>query len=142
MIGGQRNVSLIENGIDRSQRKWNFFPKIVRKKLKEGKLIEAIDQRLVYVALWCIQEKPKPKPNMAQVVEMLEGHVVIDEPPDTQMIVVDLLSMDDDDDDGGRGADCDHRHYRLKITVIGSDVDCNPPTSTSSSFSMSVLSGR
>ncbi|PPS05149.1 hypothetical protein GOBAR_AA15523 [Gossypium barbadense] len=137
MIGGQRNVSLIENGNDRSQRKWNFFPKIVRKKLKEGKLIEAIDQRLVeagggggvderqlkrlvYVALWCIQEKAKLRPNMAQVVEMLEGHVVIDEPPDTQMIVVDLP----------------------KITVMGSDVDCNPPTSTSSSFSMSVLSGR
>lgn len=157
MIGGQRNVSLIENGNDRSQRKWNFFPKIVRKKLKEGKLIEAIDQRLVeagggggvderqlkrlvYVALWCIQEKAKLRPNMAQVVEMLEGHVVIDEPPDTQMIVVDLLSMDDDD--GGGGGDCDHRHYRPKITVMGSDVDCNPPTSTSSSFSMSVLSGR
>ncbi|XP_039018743.1 probable receptor-like protein kinase At5g20050 [Hibiscus syriacus] len=147
MIGGQRNVSLIENGTDRSQRKWQLFPKIVSKKLKEGKLIEAVDQRLVeageiddrqlkrmvYVALWCIQERAKLRPSMAQVVEMLEGRVMVDEPPDTQMVVVDLLSIDEEDID---------YHHRPKIAVIGSDVDCNIPTSTSSSFSMSVLSGR
>ncbi|KAK8696904.1 hypothetical protein V6N13_113075 [Hibiscus sabdariffa] len=147
MIGGQRNVSLMENGTDRSQRKWHFFPKIVSRKLKQGKLIEAVDQRLVeaggiddrqlqtlvYVALWRIQERAKLRPSMEQVVEMLEGRVVVDEPPDTQMVVVDLLSIDEED--------CDY-HHRPKITVMGPDADCNIPTSASSSFSMSLLSGR
>ncbi|KAL4303641.1 hypothetical protein GQ457_10G000210 [Hibiscus cannabinus] len=147
MIGGQRNVSLMENGNDRSQRKWHFFPKIVSRKLKQGKLIEAVDQRLVeaggiddrqlqtlvYVALWCIQERAKLRPSMEQVVEMLEGRIVVDEPPDTQMVVVDLLSIDEED--------CDY-HHRPKITVMGPDADCNIPTSASSSFSMSLLSGR
>ncbi|XVF49281.1 hypothetical protein PTKIN_Ptkin03bG0255900 [Pterospermum kingtungense] len=147
MIGGRRNVSVIENGTDRSQRKWQYFPKIVRNKLKEGKLMEAVDRRLVeaggiderqvkrlvYVALWCIQERAKLRPSMAQVVEMLEGRVLIDEPPDTQMIVVDLLSIDEED------SDC---HHRPIIAAIGSQVDCNIPSSSSSSFAMSVLSGR
>ncbi|XVF34721.1 hypothetical protein REPUB_Repub18cG0083300 [Reevesia pubescens] len=147
MIGGQRNVSVIENGRDKSQRKWQYFPKIVRDKLKEGKLIEAVDRRLVeaggiderqvkrlvYVALWCIQEKAKLRPSMTRVVEMLEGRVPVDEPPDTQMIVVDLLSIDEED------SDC---QGRPKIAAMGSHVDCNIPTSSSSSFAMSVLSGR
>lgn len=149
MIGGQRNVCVIENGPDKSKRKWQYFPKIVRDKLKEGKIIEAVDQRLVeagdiderqvkrlvYVALWCIQEKAKLRPSMAQVVEMLEGRVTVDEPPESQMIIVDLLSIDDDD-----SADY---HNRPKIAAMGSHVDyCNIPSSSSSSFAMSALSGR
>lgn len=147
MIGGRRNVSVIENGTDRSQRKWQYFPKIVRDKLREGNLMEAVDQRLVeaggiderqvkrmvYVALWCIQEQAKLRPSMAQVVEMLEGRVPVDEPPETQMLVVDLLSIDEED------SSC---HDRPRIGVMGSHVDCNLPSSSSSSFAMSVLSGR
>ncbi|XVE98278.1 hypothetical protein REPUB_Repub03eG0091800 [Reevesia pubescens] len=147
MIGGCRNVSVIENGVDKSQRKWHYFPKIVRDKLKEGKLIEAVDhrlveaggiderqvKRLVYVALWCIQERAKLRPSMAQVVEMLEGRVLVEEPPDTRLIVVDLLSIDEDD------SAC---HYRPKFAAMGSLVDSNIPSSSSASFAMSVLSPR
>ncbi|XP_022756468.1 probable receptor-like protein kinase At5g20050 [Durio zibethinus] len=144
MIGGRRNVSVIGNGADRSKRKWQYFPKIVRDKLKEGKLIEAVDhrlleaggidesqvKRLVYVALWCIQERANLRPSMAQVVEMLEGLVPVDEPPDTNMIVLDLLSIDEEDSE------------RPEISAIGSHVDCNIPGSSASSFVISVLSGR
>ncbi|XP_022730656.1 probable receptor-like protein kinase At5g20050 [Durio zibethinus] len=148
MIGGRRNVTVIENGPDKSQRKWQYFPKIVRDKLREGKLIEAVDQRLVeaggiiderqvkrlvHVALWCIQERAKLRPSMAQVVEMLEGRVAVDEPPDTQMIVVDLLSIYEEN------SGCD---ARPKIAAMGSHKDYNIPNSCSSSFAMSVLSGR
>ncbi|OMO57688.1 putative receptor-like protein kinase [Corchorus olitorius] len=105
----------------------------------DDRLVEAggIDERqvkrLVYVALWCIQERARLRPNMAQVVDMLEGRVTVDEPPETQMIVVDLLSIDEDDSD---------RHVRPKLAKFGSNLDSNVPTSSSSSFAMSVLSGR
>ncbi|MBA0722602.1 hypothetical protein Golax_003262 [Gossypium laxum] len=148
MIGGQRNVTLIENGSDKSQRKWQYFPKIARDKLGEGKVIEVVDHRLVevgaiderqvkrvvHVALWCIQERAKLRPTMAQVVEMLEGRVPVEEPPDPQMIMVDFLSMDEEE------SDC---HFRPKIAAMGSNVNsCNIPCSSSSSFAMSMLSGR
>ncbi|KAL4297463.1 hypothetical protein GQ457_12G023650 [Hibiscus cannabinus] len=137
MIGGQRNVTVIENGSDKSQRKWQYFPKIVRDKLGEGKVIEAVDHRLVeagavderqvkrmvHVALWCIQEKPKLRPSMAHVVEMLEGRVPVEEPPNTQMIVVDLLSID------GEDSDC---QLVPKVAAMGSDADCNNIHSSSS----------
>ncbi|MBA0777413.1 hypothetical protein Gotri_005433 [Gossypium trilobum] len=148
MIGGQRNVTLIENGSDKSQRKWQYFPKIARDKLGEGRVIEVVDHRLVevgaiderqvkrvvHVALWCIQERAKLRPTMAQVVEMLEGRVPVEEPPDPQMIMVDFLSMDEEE------SDC---HFRPKIDAMRSNVNgCNIPCSSSSSFAMSMLSGR
>ncbi|KAK9029708.1 hypothetical protein V6N11_026812 [Hibiscus sabdariffa] len=146
MIGGQRNVTVIENGSDKSQRKWQYFPKIVRDKLGEGKVIEAVDHRLVeagavderqvkrmvHVALWCIQEKPKLRPSMAHVVEMLEGRVPVEEPPNTQMIVVNLLSID------GEDSEC---QLVPKVAAMGSDADCGNIHS-SSSFAMSIVSGR
>ncbi|KAE8658263.1 putative receptor-like protein kinase [Hibiscus syriacus] len=146
MIGGQRNVTVIENGSNKSQRKWQYFPKIVRDKLREGKVIEAVDRRLVgvgavderqvkrmvNVALWCIQEKPGLRPSMAHVVEMLKGRVPVEEPPDTQMIVVDLLSIDGEESGLQLGP---------KIAAMGLDC-CDIPSSSSSSFAMSMLSGR
>ncbi|KAK4759929.1 hypothetical protein SAY87_023060 [Trapa incisa] len=129
MIGGRRNVCLIETGTGnlnansssdrpRSGRKWQYFPKIVSEKLREGRLMEVVDPRLldghvdggggrtmieerevrrmVYVALWCIQDSSTLRPTMHRVVEMLEGRVPIEEPPDTQMVVINLLSVDDD----------------------------------------------
>ncbi|KAM7267116.1 hypothetical protein ACFE04_009282 [Oxalis oulophora] len=99
----------IENGT--KHRKWTYFPKFVNEKMRERKFLEIIDERLlmggnvdenevkklVYVAMWCIQEKVRLRPSMSLVLEMLEGRVLVDEPPETQMIVVDLLSIDDDD---------------------------------------------
>jgi serine/threonine protein kinase len=105
MIGGRRNVNLVDNGLN--DRKWEYFPKIVYEKMRNGKFKEIVDERLlgvdenevkklVYVAMWCIQEKARLRPNMSLVVDMLEGRVPVDEPPETSMIVVDLLSIDDD----------------------------------------------
>ena len=105
-------------------------------RLLEG---EGVDERevrkLVCVALWCIQEKARLRPTMTQVVEMLEGRVPVDEPPDTQMVIVDLLSIDEEEkEELNPGRD----KQRLAITRISSDV----PSSSTNSYSMSVLSGR
>ncbi|KAK0571048.1 hypothetical protein LWI29_010293 [Acer saccharum] len=150
IIGGRRNVCLIEHGNDKSKRKWQYFPKIVNEKLKEGKLMEIVDhrltldggsiderqlKRLVYVAFWCIQENARLRPSIARVVEMLEGRVTVDEPPDTQMVIVDLLSMDEDQQP-------EAGHERKRIAKLVSPVDRNVPATSMRSFSMSVLSGR
>lgn len=148
MIGGQRNVTLIEQGNDRARRRWRYFPKIVREKLREGKLMEAVDQRLldsggiderevrrlVFVALWCIQERADLRPSMAHVVKMLDGRVVIDEPPETEMIVVDLLAIDDEGPDSGPP----------RIAAVAADLGAGSSSagSCSGTFAMSVLSGR
>ncbi|KAI3788641.1 hypothetical protein L2E82_01413 [Cichorium intybus] len=92
-----------------------IFQMIVTDKLKSGRIMEVVDQRLldlggtnekevmklVHVALSCIQEKVKRRPTMLEVVKWLEGRVAVEEPPETQMIVVDLLSIEDDEDDEG-----------------------------------------
>ncbi|TXG61309.1 hypothetical protein EZV62_012672 [Acer yangbiense] len=132
-------------------KKWQYFPKIVNEKLKEGKLMEIVDhrltlgggggiderqlKRLVYVAFWCIQENVRLRPSIARVVEMLEGRVAVEEPPDTQMVIVDLLSMDEDQQP-------EAGHERKRIAKLVSPVDRNVPTTSMRSFSMSVLSGR
>ncbi|KAK2646043.1 hypothetical protein Ddye_021238 [Dipteronia dyeriana] len=150
IIGGRRNMCLIEHGNDKSKRKWQYFPKIVNEKLREGKLMEIVDhrltlaaggiderqlKRLVYVAFWCIQENARLRPTMARVVEMLEGRMTVEEPPDTKMIIVDLLSMDEDQQP-------EAGHERKRIAKLVSPVDRNVPTTSMRSFSMSVLSGR
>ncbi|KAH1248466.1 putative receptor-like protein kinase [Glycine max] len=82
-----------------------FLPKIVNVKVREGKFMEIVERggveesevtRLVYIALWCIQEKPRLRPSMAQVVDMPEGRVRVNEPPGSRMILVDLLAVDED----------------------------------------------
>ncbi|XP_068324351.1 probable receptor-like protein kinase At5g20050 [Pyrus communis] len=118
MIGGRRNVSFIEMGEanDKSHRKREFFPKIVIEKMRDGKLMEVVDQRLiesggmdekevkrlVHIALWCIQERARLRPTMSHVVEMLEGRTPVEEPPDTQMVVVDFSAMDEEAANGNR----------------------------------------
>ncbi|MED6199458.1 hypothetical protein PIB30_076153 [Stylosanthes scabra] len=110
MIGGRRNVMKVEDPKDKSKKKLQFFPKIVNEKLREGKLMEIVDERLmvegegveesevvrlVNVALWCIQERPRMRPSMGQVADILEGRVRVEEPPDSRMVLVDLLSEDE-----------------------------------------------
>ncbi|XP_073132508.1 probable receptor-like protein kinase At5g20050 [Henckelia pumila] len=111
IIGGRRNIiSLEQPKGDSSRKKFLYFPKIVAEKLKEGKLLEIVDERLVEecgikrselkkmvcVALWCIQDQAKLRPSMAKVVEMLEGYVKVEDPPETKMFLADLLCTDDD----------------------------------------------
>ncbi|KAL5056438.1 hypothetical protein RYX36_037120 [Vicia faba] len=78
IVGGRKNVSLVEDEKDKSKRKWQYFPKIVNEKVKQGKIMEIVDDRLieydeneviklVYIALWCVQEKPRLRPSMAKV---------------------------------------------------------------------------
>ncbi|KAL5729512.1 non-specific serine/threonine protein kinase [Ranunculus cassubicifolius] len=126
IVGGRRNVrSVMENG----ERKWSVFPKIVAEKLKEGKLIDVVDKRLledggdvderrlrilVHVALWCIQENPKLRPNMARVVDMLEGRVNVDRPPESEMTLLGLLGID--------GPDGNHAANRNSKFSFTSDV--------------------
>ncbi|KAL3566541.1 hypothetical protein D5086_031956 [Populus alba] len=148
MIGGRRNVCLVENGNDKSQRRWQYFPKIVNQKMREGKLMDVVDdrlaesggiderevRRLVFVAFWCIQEKARLRPSMGQVVEMLEGHVPVEEPPDTQMIIVDLLAIDEELPDA---------HNMAPMAAIQTQpIDNNLPTTSTYSLDMSVLSAR
>ncbi|XP_057537598.1 probable receptor-like protein kinase At5g20050 [Amaranthus tricolor] len=146
MIGGRRSVRVLDDSKDRSLRKYEYFPKLVVEKLKEGKLMSVVDQRLlegrhiderqvrtlVYIALWCIQEKVRRRPTMAQVVDMLEGHLRIDEPPETEMIIVDLLSIDKDK---GAGKN------RFKATGVVLS-DCHTAASSSHLEPGTVLTGR
>ncbi|XP_057768795.1 probable receptor-like protein kinase At5g20050 [Salvia miltiorrhiza] len=150
MIGGRRCISILEKG-HHSKKKFQFFPRIVVDKLKEGKLMEIVDDRLmegggggvderelrrmVGVALWCIQEKARMRPTMAEVVEMLEGRRPVEDAPDTQMLVVDLLSIDEDDDDDAQG----RRKHRQPRAMM---VDRDNPSSSAYSMAFSTLSGR
>ncbi|KAJ1390201.1 Serine/threonine-protein kinase, active site [Sesbania bispinosa] len=142
IIGGRRNVCRVEDPRDKSKTKWQFFPKIVNEKVREGKFMEIVDSRLVergdvdesevsrlvYIALWCIQEKPRLRPSMAQVVDMLEGRVSVEDPPGTRMILVDLLDEEP----------ADHNNLARLLTSISSQDDC---TSTYS-MGTTILSGR
>ncbi|XP_004508534.1 probable receptor-like protein kinase At5g20050 [Cicer arietinum] len=145
MIGGRRNVSKVEDVSDKSRTKWEFFPKIVSEKLREGKLMEIVDKRvvefggvdesevnrLVCIALWCIQEKPRLRPRMVEVVDMLEGRVRVEEPPGTRMILLDLLAVDEDP--------ADNNNLARLLTSVSSHVDC---TTSNYSLGSTILSGR
>lgn len=146
MIGGRRNVCVIND--KRSKKKFQFFPQMVSEKLKEGKIMEIIDQRLVEngmvderqvkklasVALWCIQERAALRPSMTAVVEMLQSRDAVEPPPESSMMILDLLSNDEDD--------VNPRRPRLEALQIP-QVDCdNNPSSIAYSCGISVLSGR
>ncbi|KAL5100924.1 hypothetical protein RYX36_005251 [Vicia faba] len=141
IVGGRKNVSLVEDEKDKSKRKWQYFPKIVNEKVKQGKIMEIVDDRLmeydeneviklVHIALWCVQEKPRLRPSMAKVVDMLQGSVMVDEPPASKMILVDFLSDDHDDNVNMPKKD--------SIMSIQSNVESN----STYSFATTVFSGR
>ncbi|XP_058727646.1 probable receptor-like protein kinase At5g20050 [Vicia villosa] len=146
IVGGRKNVILVEDEKDKSKRKWQYFPKIVNEKVKQGKIMEIVDDRLmecdeneviklVYIALWCVQEKPRFRPSMAKVVDMLEGSVMVDEPPATKMNLVDFLCVDDDDN----VTDSNINMPKMdSIMSIQSNMECN----STYSFSTTVFSGR
>lgn len=147
IVGGRKNVILVQDEKDKSKRKWQYFPKIVNEKVKQGKIMEIVDNRLmecdeneviklVYIALWCVQEKPRLRPSMAKVVDMLEGSVMVDEPPATKMNLVDFLCVDDDDDNVTDG---NINMPKIdSIMSIQSNIECN----STYSFSTTVFSGR
>ncbi|KAL1822591.1 hypothetical protein ACET3Z_009369 [Daucus carota] len=136
---------------DNSKRTFQYFPKIVTQKLKEGNILEVVDKRLiekgeiiderqvrrlVCIALWCIQEKARLRPSMTEVLELLEGRKDIEDPPETQMLVVDLLSIDEEPIRG---------HQRARIAELASpQVSSKRFSSSRYSFSscVSMISGR
>ncbi|XP_016482988.2 putative receptor-like protein kinase At5g20050 [Nicotiana tabacum] len=147
LIGGRRNIRAVDqhgkNNPDKSKaKKFIYFPKIVSEKLAQEKIMDVVDERLVdevvaggevaeiqvkrlaCVALWCIQERPRLRPTMARVVEMLEGRLPVEAPAQTTMPIADLLANDED---------LDH-HPRQPTANLSSD--------STYSFTMSVLSGR
>ncbi|XP_074563426.1 putative receptor-like protein kinase At5g20050 [Curcuma longa] len=110
LVGGRRNARFSEHDGDAEGRRWSYFPKNASEKVREGKVMEAVDERLrageqveeeevrrlVYVALWCIQDKPELRPSMATVVAMLQEYVAVVEPPETQMFLVDRALPSDE----------------------------------------------
>ncbi|RZC16629.1 putative receptor-like protein kinase [Glycine soja] len=148
IVGGRKNMCSVEDESAKSKRKWQYFPKIVNEKVREGKLMEIIDHRLsecggvderqvrtlVYVALWSVQEKPRLRPSMAQVVDMLEGRVRVETPPDTRMVVVDFLSVDESATDSNTMPRLDF----VSNQRTQSNVEC----SSTYSYATTVLSGR
>ncbi|KAJ0987926.1 hypothetical protein J5N97_006282 [Dioscorea zingiberensis] len=79
------------NGGEEQEACLTWALRIASEKLREGKVMEVVDERLkmrsigveeekevkalVCIALWCIQEKPELRPSMELVVDMLERHV-------------------------------------------------------------------
>lgn len=107
LVGGRRNFQSTMEG-ETQQRRNTYFPKIVRDRMKEGKLMEAIDRSLLHsghvtesevmllvnVAFWCIQENPELRPNITDVVDMLEGRKTVEGPPESPMFVVNFLDVE------------------------------------------------
>ncbi|CAO2183409.1 unnamed protein product [Urochloa humidicola] len=73
----------------------DFFPYVVREKMAQGKLMEAVDaamadvdeeavELVVKVALCCIQRRRDLRPSMLAVVDMLEGRVDADLPSESR----------------------------------------------------------
>ena len=152
IVGGRKNVCSVEidERANKSKRKWQYFPKIVNEKVREGKLMEIVDPRLlecggvvdetqvrtlVYVALWCVQEKPRLRPSMPQVVDMLEGRVRVEMPPDTRMVVVDFLCVDEE------SATDSNSMPRLDF-VSNQRTQSNVESSSTYSFATTIMSGR
>ncbi|KAA0041446.1 putative receptor-like protein kinase [Cucumis melo var. makuwa] len=78
----------------------------------------------------------KLRPTMAMVVDMLEGRVAVEEPPGTEVLIVDLLSIDEE---------MMNSDEKLKIVPFKERMDDrNVPSSssTSCSYVFSILSAR
>ncbi|KAK1259812.1 putative receptor-like protein kinase [Acorus gramineus] len=99
IVGGRRCTCMIDGG-----ERWSYFPRQVSECAREGRVMGVVDERivgeveewevkvLIYVGLWCVNEKPGLRPTMAQVVDMLEFRVPVDEPPeDTQALMANLF---------------------------------------------------
>lgn len=94
MLGGRKNVDL-----SKERESW-FFPLLAAKMYKEGKVLEVLDEnltkstrnaigeaeceqakRVMQIAFWCILESPTKRPDMGNLLSMLQGHEEVPEPP-------------------------------------------------------------
>ncbi|KAJ3671704.1 hypothetical protein LUZ60_007783 [Juncus effusus] len=84
IISGKRNLNS-----DSKEGGGPFFPALAVRKLIEGDIMSLLDPRLrddvseeeiirvCKVGIWCIQDEENCRPSMAQVVQILEGHLDI-----------------------------------------------------------------
>ncbi|XP_054807486.1 probable receptor-like protein kinase At5g20050 [Prosopis cineraria] len=152
IIGGRRNVCVIQDPRDRAKKKWDYFPKTVNEKVREGKPMEIVDQtlidsggveerevkRMVYVALWCIQERPRVRPSMKQVVEMLEARAKVEEPPDTRMVTANFLSVGEE----GEAESCSNGTTLADYVASQRAIGNSGYYGSTYSMATTVLSGR
>ncbi|KAG0484577.1 hypothetical protein HPP92_008656 [Vanilla planifolia] len=159
IVGGRRSLRLLD---EEGEGKWSYFPEMVVDKVREGRVMEAVDERVVEevgegearrmvdVALWCIQEDGEKRPSMARVVDMLEGRMLVEAPPlDAGKIMAEYLNMQK------RGIDA--RDGNLGMNQVGggdgeedggvggvklSSKDRRPPDGSVLPFEMTTLSGR
>uniref|UniRef100_A0A1D1XWH9 Receptor-like serine/threonine-protein kinase n=1 Tax=Anthurium amnicola TaxID=1678845 RepID=A0A1D1XWH9_9ARAE len=87
VISGRRNSDHSAGGAV------GYFPIWAAKKLQEGEIYALLDERLQggadmeevsrasKVACWCIQDNESHRPSMGQVVQILEGVLMVDVPP-------------------------------------------------------------
>ncbi|KAL8034606.1 hypothetical protein ABFX02_12G039300 [Erythranthe guttata] len=98
IISGKKNYSVQMEGHDRSgdgadeEKRWIYFPLFVLEMHEQGRYLEVVDPRLgdgvgvedvekmVRVALCCVQGEPSLRPTMSNVVGMLEGWLALGEP--------------------------------------------------------------
>ncbi|KAL5731854.1 hypothetical protein ACHQM5_004543 [Ranunculus cassubicifolius] len=84
MIGGRQNVdSTAANSVEA------YLPQCIYTRLEQDFTVEESEKifteettrRMIIVALWCIQTHPTDRPPISKVVEMLEGNIVEEMPP-------------------------------------------------------------
>jgi len=89
LVGGRRGYVASRDSSETP----DFFARVVREKMARGELMELVDatmapvdegevEALVRVALCCVQHQRELRPSMLTVVEMLEGRIAADLPPE------------------------------------------------------------
>ncbi|TYK04699.1 putative receptor-like protein kinase [Cucumis melo var. makuwa] len=78
----------------------------------------------------------KLRPRMAMVVVMLEGCVAVEDPPDIEMVVVDLLSIDEE------MMNSDEKPKIVPFRERMDDRNVPSSSSTPCSYAFSILSAR
>ena len=97
---------------------------------------EGGDQRVVIMTRkGFVQEKTRLRPRMPLVVDMLEGRVRVDMPPDTRIVVVDFLCVDEE------SATDSNSMPRLDF-VSNQRTQSNVESSSTYSFATTIMSGR
>lgn len=92
LVGGRRSEDHSQGNLEN----W-YLPTMAFKKMKEDRVLDVVDPLLngkldekackqalliVSLALWCIQDDVATRPKMSSVVQMLEGTVTVQKPPD------------------------------------------------------------
>jgi len=91
LVGGRRGYQASRDSSETP----DFLARVVRDKMAQGELKDVVDaamaavdegevEAVVKVALCCVQHQRELRPSMATVVDMLEGRVAADLPPESR----------------------------------------------------------